>query len=160
MVKLGKMFKKMLNNKNVLKVLLLVCVVVILMLMVRVLHHQHLHHYGQYEFFTTSASNLDSTLKDKKKACFIYADWCGHCKKFKPVWDEVASGVNTDNDQKMIKVDLGQQNSKSEELMNKYNVSGFPTVVLVDNTQSHEVLEVYEGERTKTSLTRYVNSKM
>ena len=34
MVKLGKMFKKMLNNKNVLKVLLLVCVVVILMLMV------------------------------------------------------------------------------------------------------------------------------
>ena len=55
------------------------------------------------EGFETESGNLDDKVKNGTKLVLFYADWCGHCKKIKPVWDETAKEVNAD-EIKMIKV--------------------------------------------------------
>ena len=44
--------------------------------------------------------------------------------------------------------------------MEEYNANGFPTVMLVENTDSDKKIEVYEGNRDKTSLETYVNQQL
>ena len=44
--------------------------------------------------------------------------------------------------------------------MEEYNVGGFPTVVLVENTDSGKKIEVYEGNRDKSSLETYVKQEL
>ena len=55
------------------------------------------------EGFETQSGDLDEQVKSGTKLVLFYADWCGHCKKIKPVWDETAKEVNAD-EVKMIKV--------------------------------------------------------
>lgn len=155
--RLSKVLSNSLNDKKILRALLLVCFLLLVIMFVRVAYTQHLGY--AVEYFTTNSSNLEDTLKDKKMVVLFYADWCGHCKNFMPTWDEVSNELNQDGNNKMIKVNLGDKNTQNEEIMEKYNVSGFPTIVFVDNTQTSQVLEVYEDDRTKDKLTSFVNSK-
>ena len=81
------------------------------------------------------------------KLVMFYADWCGHCKKLKPVWDEAAEDVNKD-DKKMIKVNCGNGTEDDEKLMKKYNVQGYPTIIKFVNGKPSE----YQGDRDADSF--------
>jgi thiol-disulfide isomerase/thioredoxin len=89
---------------------------------------------------------------------FFYANWCPHCKTAKPVWNElketysdrVVNGytiVFTD-------VDCSEENDTAEQLMNRYNVEGFPTIKLVKDGQ---VIE-YDAKPTKDLLEQFLNT--
>ena len=61
------------------------------------------------------------------KTCYIliYANWCGHCTKFKPTWEKL--------DKEMPEVFLAQiENSTIDNIQNKpeyiKNIIGFPTI--------------------------------
>lgn len=116
---------------------------------------------GHFEGFETNAANFNSTLGNSgKKLVLFYADWCGHCTNFKPTWEEVSSSVNTSNETKLISINVGDKTSESEQLMQEYNVSGFPTIVLIDQTNQQKSMEQYEGARDKSSLETYIAQKL
>jgi len=96
------------------------------------------------EGFESAPEELESQIKDGKKLVLFYADWCGHCKKIKPDWDDAAKDANKE-DKKMIKVNCGGGTEKDKELMNKYNIEGYPTIIIFDNGTPAE----YTGKRTK-----------
>jgi thiol-disulfide isomerase/thioredoxin len=66
----------------------------------------------------------------------IYADWCGHCHRFKPEFDAAASmpgrsvNVVSVNDEMFpaVKRTIEQNSGKPSSM----NVEGYPTVLLVD----------------------------
>jgi thiol-disulfide isomerase/thioredoxin len=66
----------------------------------------------------------------------IYADWCGHCHRFKPEFDAAASmpgrsvNVVSVNDEMFpaVKRTIEQNSGKTSSM----NVEGYPTVLLVD----------------------------
>ena len=149
---MNKMIKKLLNKKMLRPLVLVVCGIIIMFFLPKMI--------SSIEGFEVKPAELDSQLSGGKKLVLFYADWCGHCKKFKPVWDEVAGGVNTDGQQKLVKVNVGDSSEESEKIMKDYKVDGFPTIVLVDKSGSNNEINIYEGERTKESLEEYVNSKL
>ena len=64
----------------------------------------------------------------KKYDVFIFiADWCPYCKKAKPIIEDLKN-----NPPKNINVIIvNEKDSKSKELMEKYNVRGYPTIISV-----------------------------
>ena len=97
----------------------------------------------------TQKSSDVLAMYNGKKPMFIkfYANWCGHCKKIKPEWDETAEEVNKKN-KKMLKVNCGNGSKKEKEIMSKYNIDGYPTIIVFDNG----VASPYEGKRTKEAF--------
>ena len=89
---------------------------------------------------------------------FFYADWCPHCKTAKPIWNDIKSEYEnkTINGYKVIftEVNCTEDNAEIEDLMNKYNVEGFPTIKLLKDGQ---VIE-YDAKPSKETLTQFLNT--
>jgi len=96
------------------------------------------------EGFESTSEDLESQLGQGKKLVLFYADWCGHCKTLKPIWDDASTQVNTD-DKRMIKVNCGEGSDADKKLMEKYSIDGYPTIILfVDGNPTP-----YSGKRNK-----------
>lgn len=74
-----------------------------------------------------------------------YADWCGHCKKFKPVWNKIC-------DEFKDKIKFNEYESKNEEKIKLARISGYPTIKITVGGNTKE----YDGERNK--LGSHLNS--
>ena len=146
-----KYFSKLLTKKNM-KSLMIISVLLFSMMIIGIFYNKYI------EGFETSPSNFDTEFVSGKKLVLFYADWCGHCKDFKPVWDEVANTSNTGSEKKLISVNVGGDSTEESKLKRDYNVEGFPTIILIDKTNNSK--EVYEGGRDKNSLQTYVNENM
>ena len=130
--------KKMFEPKNLPKLLLLLAVLLVLFLV---------HRYFLKEGFESKSGDLEEEIADGKKVVLFYADWCGHCKEFKPVWDETAKEVNKD-EKKMIKVNCGEGTIEDKKIMEKYQVDGYPTIIIFEDGKPKK----YDGKRTKEDL--------
>jgi len=109
---------------------------------------------GLYYIYTTylkegftqdlEPSKLETEIQTGKKLVLFYADWCGHCKKLKPTWDETEKEMNK-TEKKMLKINCSEQDDEQlNELMGQYNVKGYPTIILFVDGQPTP----YDGERT------------
>ena len=86
--------------------------------------------FRESEGFETKPSELDAIINQPEKTLVLfYADWCGHCKNMKPEWDATAEKVNTEK-KRMLKVNVGDKTDEQEALLTKYNIDGFPTVLV------------------------------
>lgn len=59
----------------------------------------------------------------------FYADWCGPCKMQAPVLKEAAGELK--GKAKIIKIDV----DKNQEIANKYQIRGVPTLILFKKGQ-------------------------
>ena len=98
-------------------------------------------------------TNDDIDYGTGKNLVLFYADWCGHCKNIKPVWDSASKKISNEN-VKMVKVNCGEDNSKHTQIVEKYNIQGFPTIKLLNNGK---VEEDYNGGRSVNDLVKFVN---
>jgi thiol-disulfide isomerase/thioredoxin len=103
--------------------------------------------YLEKEGFECKTDDLEHEVNDGTKLVLFYADWCGHCKKIKPIWDETAASVNKEEN-KMIKVNCGEGSAADEEVMKKYNIEGYPTIIKFINGKPFE----YKGDRDSDSF--------
>ena len=65
------------------------------------------------------------SLIEKKAVVDFYATWCGPCKMFGPLFEEVSN----DSDINFIKVDV----DKFDDIARKYGVMSIPTIILFEN---------------------------
>ncbi len=78
-------------------------------------------------------------IKAKKPMIVLfYADWCGFCIRFMPIYEELYK--NHKNQFNFVKVNVDDK--ENEELVKKYEIAGFPTVYMVNTkTDKREQLK-------------------
>jgi thiol-disulfide isomerase/thioredoxin len=81
---------------------------------------------------------------------FAYADWCGYCKQFMPIWQEF-------KDKYMPVIDLREINDKlDEKTIKTLGINGYPTIIYLNGSKKL----VYEGERTMEGLENFVRQNI
>ncbi|EPS39257.1 hypothetical protein H072_6996 [Dactylellina haptotyla CBS 200.50] len=100
--------------------------------------------------------NFDSIINQGKPALVkFYADWCGHCKKLAPAYDELGTAFSSVKDKVIIaKID----GSKNKKINSQYGVKGFPTLKWFSGDKAKEP-EDYKGGRTLEALSEFVTKK-
>jgi len=79
--------------------------------------------------------DVDSTKKVKNFEglqtpilVFVYAPWCGHCTKYKPMWEELENDSNRSINMARVRDDMLSSTSLTERAE---PISSYPTVLLI-----------------------------
>lgn len=100
-----------------------------------------------------SLDNINNNIKtqnggrNNKTLILIKADWCGHCKAFKPIWEQLPSHLDNIN----FKL-LDSENNK--DIIQKYNIKGYPSIFLEIGDKRIE----YNGKRDLESIKEFVEN--
>jgi thiol-disulfide isomerase/thioredoxin len=87
---------------------------------------------------------------DKKPILMLFhAGWCGHCVEFMPTFEKLKREFVDADKLNVVKI-----SDKNTDLIEKYQIGGFPTIKLYDGKDFHE----YQGGRDIVSIRHYVNS--
>jgi thiol-disulfide isomerase/thioredoxin len=99
---------------------------------------------------------------DEKILILYYADWCGYCKKFIPLWNEIKNNENLKNIN-FIDVNMSDNNkiiinknleTTLENKIKEVEINGFPTIKLFYKGQ----IINYEDKREKDNIITFINS--
>ena len=89
---------------------------------------------------------------------FFYAEWCPHCKTAKPIWNDLKSEyenkIINGYQVQFTEINCSTETAEVEEMMNKYNVEGFPTIKLLKDGQIIE----YDAKPSKDTLVQFLNT--
>ncbi len=81
----------------------------------------------------------------------FWAEWCGPCKAFAPVFEEMSSDY--EGKVKFVKLDVESHN----DIAVKYDVRGIPTLILFNNGND---LARKVGALTKADLKAFIDSNV
>lgn len=88
-------------------------------------------------------------MKKNPVFVFIYVDWCGHCKRLKPVMNEVISYYENNPNIDVIKIN----GEEDKTLINKLNVNSYPTLMFFPTGIIRKELSItYNGPRTTKAI--------
>ena len=82
-----------------------------------------------------------------KSVFYFTADWCGPCKKVRPIVEEL---IRNGHFFQIIDVD------SEKELVQKFEISSVPTFILFKNEKS---VKRISGAQTKTQLEDFINNE-
>jgi thiol-disulfide isomerase/thioredoxin len=106
----------------------------------------------------TSGSGSGSSSGSEAEIILFYVDWCPHCKTAKPIWDKVKSEYQDQvvKGKKVIFTEINCTNESPdiEEMINKYNIQGYPTIKMLKDGQ---VIE-FDAKPTQVNLEQFINS--
>jgi thiol:disulfide interchange protein DsbD len=102
-------------------------------------------------------------LQEEEKPVFVYfyADWCPTCRELDGRTFRAKNIVETSKHFNMLKVNCTTPERKSQALLRKYEVSGLPTLVLLDSkeerTPTLKIVGFVGPEELERIMHQYVN---
>lgn len=96
-------------------------------------------------FWNTNKKTIEK-FENVKTVTYYYMDGCKYCDLFSPEWDKFVD--NYDGEIKFSKKNM----KDAREDLKKYNIDGFPTVIIIDEQGNNSK---YEGGRTAKELAEY-----
>ena len=87
---------------------------------------------------------------------YFYTTWCPHCKKSMPIWQEFKNEIGNTKVKgyriNFLEVDC----DKDKATADKFNVQGYPTIILVKGNQKVD----YDAKPSKDTLMEFLNSSL
>lgn len=97
---------------------------------------------------------FESMVKTGPVFVLVYADWCGHCRRFKQeMWDEVANSPN-----KEVNTAAVHYNMVDKTSMKSTPIEGYPTLFEVKPTPKANVSTPVKTPQNKTELENLVGT--
>jgi thiol-disulfide isomerase/thioredoxin len=103
--------------------------------------------------FTEMVISGASNPQDRDIFLYVHAPWCGHCKSFEPVIEDLAKLYRRDENLQFYRID----GSKNEIDHAGVRVRGFPALYLFPAGEKDSPVE-YLGERDAASIARFLKS--
>ena len=110
--------------------------------------------------FHANRENIPANLDSNKTATLMlfYVDWCPHCKTAKPEWES----LKADYDGKSIngytvyfeEYNCTNETAETAQLMDKYNIEGYPTIKL---SKDNQIIE-YDAKPTKATMDQFLHT--
>ena len=89
----------------------------------------------------------EEVLKSNQKVVIdFYADWCGPCKMFSPIFEKVSSQIE---DVKFVRINVDEE----QDLATKYKAYSIPYIVLIENG---EVIKSHTGLLYEQELNEFI----
>ena len=104
------------------------------------------------------SNEVEDTDAQKNINVYLFeTNWCPHCKKVKPVWDEFASKYNNNTiNGYYIKIDedttIDCDSTEGEEKANKFDIDSYPTIKA---QKDNEIIE-FDAKPTKENLEAFM----
>jgi len=110
-------------------------------------------------FIQPTVENLNEDLSNDSKRTgesqlyFFHADWCPHCKRAKPEWDNIVK--NYDNKDfgkyklKTIEVDCSEGD---DPLIQQYSIDGYPTILMIKDDKRID----YDAKISYDNLNKFI----
>ena len=139
------------------KITIIVCVVIAILLIIFLGFY-----YYKYVMSVKKTLYLDESFDSGKQAEFMlfYVDWCPHCKTAKPEWEKIKQeyeGKTVKGYTLMFKeYNCTNENAEIEQLIEKYNIEGYPTIKLLKDSQ---VID-FDAKPSQSSLTQFINEAL
>jgi thiol-disulfide isomerase/thioredoxin len=106
--------------------------------------------------FVPNKEFVPRDYSDSAVMMFFYTDWCPHCKKAKPIWNKIKEeydGKIINNTQLAFK---SINCETEEEMANKYNIEGYPTIKL---QMGNKIIE-YDAKPEESSLVEFIETSL
>ena len=101
---------------------------------------------------------VDSKNNSQAELILFSVDWCPHCKKAQPIWNELKAEYEdkTINGYTILftEVNCTNESPEVEKMINKYKIEGYPTIKLL---KDGNVIE-YDAKPNKATLEQFLNT--
>ncbi|TIC66285.1 thioredoxin-like protein [Wallemia mellicola] len=95
--------------------------------------------------------NYQSLTDGKTTLIEFYVPWCKHCKAVEPIYTELSKIFKYEDNCQIAKLNVDNKDNK--EIVDQFNVSGYPTFNLVKNEEKH----IYNKARTLDHFLKFLN---
>ena len=102
---------------------------------------------GDHKHRTTGG---DGEAKKPLVIKLFWVDWCGHCNRFKPVWNKLKKENTLDVNYEDVNCE------KEKEVAQQEGIQGFPTIRLYD--ADGNLLEELEGSRDEDNIKNLIKN--
>lgn len=103
---------------------------------------------------TEDVPKFESMIKTGPVFVLVYADWCGHCTRFKQnMWDEVAKSPNKQANTAAVHYNMVDKTS-----MKNAEIEGYPTLFEVKPTRNSNVSKAVPTPQNKEELEKLVGT--
>jgi len=83
----------------------------------------------------------------------FHAPWCGHCKKLMPIWNDLANGIDPEEDGNIIIATV--DTTTNPNLLSRFAIRGFPTVLYFADRKMYR----YKSDRSMKALLEFATTK-
>jgi len=99
-------------------------------------------------FLLMSLYTIYEGFDSKKSIVLFHTPWCGHCKRLKPVWNELLQKHKEDKTVELKSIDCEAQ----PDMAKRYGINSFPTIIAFTGSQQR----TFQGERTLANLEAFI----